>query len=57
MYRELYHAQRWHAKFQPPMVSTGISDIFQFDFITFCHESLREVCGKVLKFYMKVSGI
>ena len=39
------------------MVSTGIGDIFQFDFITFCHKSLGEACGKVLKFYMKVGGM
>lgn len=58
MYREFYHAERWHTNFQPPMLSVDkIGDIFQFDFITFCHERLGETCGKLLKFYMKVGNV
>lgn len=55
MYREIYHAQRWHTEFQSVMMESTVGRIFLNDFVTFSHLSICDALGKVVNFFMKVS--
>lgn len=58
MFRELFHARRWHARFQAPMtVTANCGFVYVGDFVQFEIGALGSVIGKVLKFFHKVSYV
>ena len=54
IYRERFHARRWHSDFSPPMVEFKSKHLFVGDFILFQHFSLGHTLGKVERFFEKV---
>ena len=54
MYREMFHARRYHSNFPSPMVIHKGSHIYVNDFVKFEHATLGISTGKVLSYNGKV---
>lgn len=54
-YREIYHANRYHAEYPTLMTCvTGVGHVFLRDFVILSYH-IGDTIGKVLKFFKKAS--
>ena len=52
LFREMFHARRYHSNFPSPMIIHKSSHIYVNDFVKFEHTTLGISTGKVLSYYI-----